>query len=377
MSGGQWLHTVLWCVGLLLLIAVVTVIGVWWERKFIGHLQRRRGPLHTGFHGLLQLPADMVKMLGKEDIVPDAADPWLFQLGPILAVVPAIAMMGVLAFAPGFALLDLNHGLFYVFAFMTFIPLAFAVIGWSCANKFTLIGGLRAAAQLISYEIPMLLAALGVVMASGSMRLTTIIDAQKGVWYIVKEPLGFAVFAIAILAEMNRTPFDLPEAESELVAGFHTEYSGFRWAIFFLTEYANMITISAVATALFFGGWLRPFPNVAALSFLDVIPGVIWYVLKVSCFLFVYIWFRGTFPRYRFDQLMALGWKTLIPISLVNLVLVALAALDGFRGLRILGAILWVFAIGAFLIVTRLNAARKPPDTKPAPAPAGVRTAEV
>jgi NADH-quinone oxidoreductase subunit H len=322
MSGALWLHTVLWCVGLLLLIAVVTVIGVWWERKFIGHLQRRRGPLHTGFHGLLQLPADMVKMLGKEDIVPDSADPWLFQLGPILAVVPAIAMMGALAFAPGFALLDLNHGLFYVFAFMTFIPLAFAVIGWSCANKFTLIGGLRAAAQLISYEIPMLLAALGVVMASGSMRLTTIIDAQKGVWYIVKEPLGFIIFGVAILAEMNRTPFDLPEAESELVAGFQTEYSGMKFGFVQLAEYASLFTGSYLVSALFLGGW-----NMGPLG-----ASPLWLFIKIALVMTSTMWFRGTFPRLRVDSLMGLSWKWLIPIALVNVMLVSalVLALPGF-----------------------------------------------
>jgi NADH-quinone oxidoreductase subunit H len=322
MSGALWLHTVLWCVGLLLLIAVVTVIGVWWERKFIGHLQRRRGPLHTGFHGLLQLPADMVKMLGKEDIVPDSADPWLFQLGPILAVVPAIAMMGALAFAPGFALLDMNHGLFYVFAFMTFIPLAFAVIGWSCANKFTLIGGLRAAAQLISYEIPMLLAALGVVMASGSMRLTTIIDAQKGVWYIVREPLGFLIFGVAILAEMNRTPFDLPEAESELVAGFQTEYSGMKFGFVQLAEYASLFTGSYLVSALFLGGW-----NMGPLG-----ASPVWLFIKIALVMTSTMWFRGTFPRLRVDSLMGLSWKWLIPIALVNVMFVSalVLALPGF-----------------------------------------------
>ena len=220
-------------------------------------------------------------------------------------------------------------------------------------------------------------AIVSAILMARSLSLVEIVEAQRAhhMWFILPGLVSFILYFVSGVAETNRIPFDLPEAESELVAGFHTEYSGFRWAIFFLTEYANMITISAVATALFFGGWLRPFPNVAALGFLDVIPGVIWYVLKVACFLFVYIWFRGTFPRYRFDQLMALGWKTLIPISLVNLVLVALAALDGFRGLRILGAILWVFAIGAFLIVTRLRASKKWPQGA-GPAPAGARAAE-
>jgi NADH-quinone oxidoreductase subunit H len=308
MSGDMWLRTILWCVGLLLLIAVVTVIGVWWERKFIGHLQRRHGPLHHGFHGLLQLPADMVKMLAKENVVPSAADPWLFEIGPILAVTPAIAAMGALTFAPGFALLDMNHGLFYIFAFQTLIPLAFAVIGWSCASKFTLIGALRAAAQLISYEIPMLLAALGVVMASGSMRLTSIIDAQTGLWYVAKQPLGFAIFCVAILAEMNRTPFDLPEAESELVAGYMTEYSGMKFGFVQLAEYASLFTGSYLVSALFLGGWNMPL--------LPASP--VWLFLKIALVMTTTMWFRGTFPRLRVDSLTALSWKWLIPFALAN-----------------------------------------------------------
>jgi NADH-quinone oxidoreductase subunit H len=308
MSGEMWLRTVVWLVGLLLLIALVTVFGVWWERKFIGHLQRRHGPLHHGFHGLLQLPADMVKMIAKENIVPDAADPWLFEIGPMLAVMPAIAAMGALTFAPGFALLDMNHGLFYIFAFQTLVPLAFAVIGWSCANKFTLIGALRAAAQLISYEIPMLLAALGVVMAASSMRLTTIIDSQTAVWYVFKEPVGFVIFFVAILAEMNRTPFDLPEAESELVAGYMTEYSGMKFGFVQLAEYASLFTGSYLVSALFLGGWNMPL--------LPASP--VWLFLKIALIMTTTMWFRGTFPRLRVDSLMGLSWKWLIPIALVN-----------------------------------------------------------
>jgi NADH-quinone oxidoreductase subunit H len=309
----MWIRTLLWLVGLLLLIAVVTVMGVWWERKFIGHLQGRRGPLHHGFHGLLQLPADMVKMISKEDIVPDGADPWLFQLGPILAVVPAVAAMAALTFAPGFALLDMNHGLFYIFAFQTLIPLAFAVIGWSCANKFTLIGALRSAAQLLSYEIPMLLAALGVVVASGSMRLTEIINAQAGVWYIVKQPIGFAIFFVAVLAEMNRTPFDLPEAESEIVAGFQTEYSGMKFGFVQLAEYAALLIGSYLVAALFLGGWNVPLLPASPL----------WLWLKIIAVMTSTMWIRGTFPRLRIDSLMALSWKWVIPIALANIMVVA------------------------------------------------------
>ncbi len=317
MSGDMWLRTVLWLVGLLLLIAVVTVMGVWWERKFIGHLQRRRGPLHNGFHGLLQLPADMVKMISKEDIVPSGADPWLFQLGPILAVMPAIAAMGALVFFPGFGLLDMNHGLFYIFAFQTLIPLAFAVIGWSCASKFTLMGGLRAAAQLISYEIPMLLAALGVVMAAGSMRFSEIITAQSDVWYVVKQPAGFVIFCVAILAEMNRTPFDLPEAESELVAGFMTELSGMKFGFVQLAEYAALFVGSYMVAALFLGGW--------TMGFLGTSP--LWLLLKMALVMTATMWFRGTFPRLRIDSMMAMSWKWLIPAALVNIMAVTALAL--------------------------------------------------
>jgi NADH-quinone oxidoreductase subunit H len=313
MSGAQWIHTLLWLIGLLLLIAVVTVMGVWWERKFIGHLQRRRGPLHNGFHGLLQLPADMVKMIAKEDIVPDAADPWLFQIGPLMVVVPAIAAMGALVFWPGFGLLDMNHGLFYIFAFQTLLPLGFAVIGWSTSNKFSLIGALRAAAQLISYEIPMLLAALGVVVAAGSMRLTDIINAQTGVWYVFKEPLGFLIFSVCMLAEMNRTPFDLPDAESELVAGYQTEYSGMKFGFVQLAEYSVLFVGSYLISALFLGGWnLWPLP-----------ASPLWLLVKIVACMTMTMWFRGTFPRLRVDSLMGLSWKWLLPIALANIMLVA------------------------------------------------------
>ena len=317
MTGDMWLRTILWLVGLLLLIAVVTVMGVWWERKFIGHLQRRRGPLHHGWHGLLQLPADMIKMVGKEDTVPAAADRLLFQFGPVAAIVPAYAALVALTFAPGVALVDMTHGLLYVFAFETMLPLAFALIGWSCANKFTLLGGLRAAAQLISYEIPMLLAALGVVLAAQSMNLTTIVNAQTGVWYIVKQPLGFAIFSIAMLAEMNRSPFDLPEAESELVAGYMTEYSGMKFGFVQLAEYSVLLVGSYLIAVLFLGGWNMPFLPASWL----------WLALKIVLLMTATMWIRGTFPRLRVDTLTQLSWKWLLPAALANIMLVAALAL--------------------------------------------------
>jgi NADH-quinone oxidoreductase subunit H len=317
MSGAAWLHTVIGLIALLILLAGVTLVGVWWERKFIGHLQRRHGPLHHGFHGLLQLPADMIKMVGKEDTVPAAADHLLFQFGPIAAIVPAYAALAALAFWPNGALINMSHGLLYIFAFETFLPLSFALIGWSCANKYTLIGGLRAAAQLISYEIPMLLAALGVVLTAQSMNLTTIINAQTGVWYIVKQPLGFVIFSIAMLAEMNRSPFDLPEAESELVAGYMTEYSGMKFGFVQLAEYSVLLVGSYLISALYLGGWNMPF-----------LPASwIWLALKIVILMTSTMWFRGTFPRLRVDTLTQLSWKWLLPAALVNIMLVAGLAL--------------------------------------------------
>ena len=376
------------------LVATAAGILTYIERRTLAFLQVRKGPNRVGPEGILQFVADVVKLLTKEDVVPAKAQHFIHFLAPVLVMVPGLAVFAVLPWGPEFTMripglgkittawyaADLNVSLLLVLAITSIGVYGIILGGWASNSKYALLGGLRSAAQLISYEVPMGFAVVSAILMARSLSLVEIVEAQRAhhIWFILPGLVAFLLYFVSGVAETNRIPFDLPEAESELVAGFHTEYSGFRWAIFFLTEYANMITISAVATALFFGGWLRPFPNVAALAFLDVIPGVIWYVLKVACFLFVYIWFRGTFPRYRFDQLMALGWKTLIPISLVNLVLVAVAALGGTRGLRILGTVLWVVAAGAFLIVTRLRAA-KPPATKTVPAPAapGRRTPDM
>ena len=309
--------TLVWLIGLLVLFSLNALLGVYWERKFIGHLQGRRGPLHHGWHGLLQLPADMVKMISKEDVVPTDADPWLFQLAPILALVPALTVFIAITFQPGAALLDMNHGLLFILALESVLPLAFALIGWSCSSKYTLLGGLRAASQLISYEIPLLLAALGVVLTAGSMRITDIVAAQSGGWYILKQPLGFVVFGIAVLAEMNRTPFDLPEAESELVSGYMTEYSGMKFGLVQLSEYSITFVGSYLVAVLYLGGWTMPF-----------LPASwVWVALKTVGLMTVTMWFRGTFPRLRVDVLMEMGWKWLLPAALANVMLVAVLAL--------------------------------------------------
>jgi NADH-quinone oxidoreductase subunit H len=307
------------------------------ERRILGFMQARLGPNRVGPWGLLQPIADVMKLLVKEDVVPRRAVKWAFVLGPCLVVAPAFVIFSVIPVGPpashpgGLAwyVTDVNTGLLLVIALATIGVYGLIIGGWASNSKFSLMGGLRSAAQMISYEVPQGLALVGPLMLAGSLSLVKVVEAQKNLhmWFVAPQIVGFFIYLVAGVAETNRNPFDLPEAESELVAGFHTEYSGMRFALFFLGEYANMIVISAVATTIFLGGWLRPFPSVAALGFLDVVPGFVWFALKLFSFLFVYIWFRGTFPRYRFDQLMDLGWKWMIPLALANLFVTGLVKL--------------------------------------------------
>ncbi len=313
------------------------------ERKILGFLQVRVGPNRVGPWGLLQPIADVMKLLVKEDVIPNRAIRWAFVLAPCLVVGPAFVIFAVIPFGPRAAeegglnlfITDLNIGVLFVVAMATIAVYGLILGGWSSNSKFSLLGGLRSAAQMISYEVPQGLAIVAVLLLAGTMSMVGVVEAQRNasIWYVFPQLVGFFIYFVAGVAESNRNPFDLPEAESELVAGYHTEYSGMRFALFFLGEYANMIVISAVAVTLFFGGWLRPFPNVEALAFLDLsflpagLVGVLWFSAKLFVFLFVYIWFRGTFPRYRFDQLMDLGWKWMIPLALVNIFLTALIKL--------------------------------------------------
>ena len=315
------------------------------ERKILGFIQVRTGPNRVGPWGLLQPIADVVKLLGKEDVLPHRAVKWAFILAPCLVVGPAFVIFSVVPFGPAaettggalnWFITDVNVGALFVVAMATLGVYGIILGGWASNSKFSLLGGLRSAAQMISYEVPQGFALVVPLLMAGTMSLTSIVTQQQeqGVWFVFQFfPLGliaFFIYMVAGVAESNRNPFDLPEAESELVAGFHTEYSGMRFALFFLGEYANMIVISAIAVTLFLGGWMRPFPNVEALSFLDLsflpagLAGLIWFSLKVFVFLFVYIWFRGTFPRYRFDQLMDLGWKWMIPLALATVGLTGL-----------------------------------------------------
>ena len=322
----------------LLKIVVVlnaTLVGVTYmvllERKVIAWVQSRLGPMRVGPYGVLQPIADALKLMLKEDITPARADRWVFTLAPILSMVPALIVYAVIPFGESAHLFgrdltlyitDINVGLLYVVAVTSVGVYGIILAGYSSNSKWPLLASLRASAQLISYEIAVTLTLVSVVLMSGTLSMVGIVRAQAdaGVWFAFVQPVAFVIFFIGGMAETNRAPFDLPEAEQELTGGFHTEYSGMRFALFFLAEYANMIVVSSVATTLFLGGWLRPFAGVPALAFLDVVPGWCWFLLKSFVFLYVFIWVRATLPRYRYDQLMRLGWKVLIPLAIANLV---------------------------------------------------------
>lgn len=305
----------------LVLLAVAYL--TWLERKVIGDIQVRYGPSRVGRFGLLQPIADGIKLMFKEDIVPANADRLIFLLAPVISIIPALIVFAVIPFGPSFVITDVNVGLLYVFAVTSLGVYGIVLAGWGSNSKYALLGGLRSSAQMVSYELSLGLSVIGVVMMAGSLSLVDIVEAQKGSWYgilprwnVIPQFLGFVIFLVSSTAELNRAPFDLPEAETELVAGFHTEYSSMKFAMFFMAEYANMIAASAMATTLFLGGWRGP-----------LLPPVIWFLLKVFCFLFLFVWLRATLPRFRYDQLMGFGWKVLLPLALVNVMLTAAALL--------------------------------------------------
>jgi NADH-quinone oxidoreductase subunit H len=290
---------------------------VWLERKVAGHIQLRPGPMEVGPHGLLQTIADGIKLVGKELITPALADKKLFVLAPVLVFMPVLVGFLVLPFGEHLIIRDMNIGVLLIFAFSTFTVLAILAGGWASNNKYALLGAIRSVAQNVAYEIPLLLSVLSVVLMVNSLRFSDIVAAQGKVWFFVLQPVATLIYLICATAETNRAPFDIPEAESELVAGFHTEYSGMRFGLFFLAEYTNMFIVCAVATSLFFGGWQGPF------GFSLGMPGVVWFLLKTYFLIFVIMWVRWTFPRLRFDQLMNFSWKVMIPLSLANLVVTA------------------------------------------------------
>jgi NADH-quinone oxidoreductase subunit H len=327
-----------------LVIAYLTLA----ERKIIAFMQVRLGPMRVGYHGLLQPIADGVKLMLKEDIVPARADRLVFMLAPIITLIPAFIVFSVIPFGAsstipipaftipglgwtysgsttGLFITDLNIGVLYVLSISSIGILGIILGGWASNSKYPLLGALRSAAQMVSYEVALGFSIMGVLMIAGSLSLVDIVNAQKnaGAWYVFLQPLGFILFFICGVAETNRAPFDLPEAETELVAGFHTEYSGFRFSLFFLAEYAAMIVVASMAVTLFWGGWLRPFPNVSFLWFLDYIPSALWFAMKVAVFIYFYLWFRASWPRYRYDQLMKVGWQWLMPLAIANVIVTA------------------------------------------------------
>jgi NADH-quinone oxidoreductase subunit H len=370
-----------------LLFIVMTALAYlsWFERKVVAHIQSRWGPYYVGAHGLLQPLADGIKFLFKEDVVPPASDRFLYILAPVLALTLAMTTLALIPFGPAtiyifgqptqLVVANVDIGLLFLFAITSIGVYGVALAGWSSNSKYSLFGGLRSSAQMISYEVSLTLSVVGVLLLAGSLNFNEIIEHQRGYylhfiprWNAVPQIIGFLCYITAAIAETNRVPFDLPEAETELVAGYHTEYSSFKFAMFFMAEYANMITVSCLATILFFGGWLSPFPDdwtwaqyipgavllvlgvylaydtvrnmhgigriqlavvtllalgVGALCLLPavmpIVQGPFWFLTKVLFFLFFYVWTRGTLPRFRYDQLMSFGWKLLLPVSLVNL----------------------------------------------------------
>jgi len=316
-------------IGIVLALVVIVLYLTYFERKVIGYMHVRIGPNRVGPWGFWQPFADTIKLLTKEIIVPTASNRFLFILAPMLSFGVALLGWAVIPFDAGVALANVNAGVLYVFAMSSLGVYGILIGGWASNSKYAMFGSLRSAAQVISYEISMGFALIGVMMAAGSLNFQTIVEAQTGgVWHWFFLPLFplFIVYWVSGVAETNRLPFDMAESESEIVAGFHVEYSGVTFALFFFAEYANMVLISALISLFFLGGWLSPFQGIPALEGLfSWVPGTLWLLLKTSFFLFCYLWFRATFPRYRYDQIMRLGWKVFIPLTLVWVVVLALA----------------------------------------------------
>jgi len=336
----EQLTTLLWTVAKVLAIVLPVTISVayftFFERKVIGNMQSRRGPNQIGPLGLLQPFADVFKMLFKELIIPANANRFLFLLAPILSLAPALAAWAVVPFDDWMVLADIDAGLLFVLAMTSMGVYGILIGGWASNSKYALLGGLRSAAQTVSYEIAMGFALVGVIVLSGTLNMTNIVLQQSGsilTWFWLPLFPLFVIYFISGVAETNRAPFDVAEGESEIVAGFHTEYSGSAFAVFFLAEYANMILISALCAILFMGGWLSPFQGVPVLgeTFLGA-GGVHWFLAKTAVFCFFYLWFRATFPRYRYDQIMRLGWKVFIPITIVWIMVAGLFRVMGWYG---------------------------------------------
>jgi len=314
--GGYWWHWLFFTVVIIVFVLIMVMGAIWIERRGMGRMQSRLGPNRTGPFGLLQPVADAIKVLLKENIVPDSADKLVHWLAPVVAFAPALMIFAVVPFQNGALLADLNIGILYVVAISSVSTVGVFMAGWGSSNKYSLLGAMRNVAAVVSYEMPLVLAVLGVVLVAGSLSMNQIVVAQD-IPFILLQPLGFLIFFVAGCAEINRSPFDLMEADSELVAGFHTEYSGMKFAMFYLVEYAEAIAISAIITTLFLGGWRGP-----------LLPDWLWFIVKVFIVFFVMVWTRTTLPRVRIDQLMAFAWKFLFPLALINLFITAIQVLS-------------------------------------------------
>nr|WP_141264267.1 NADH-quinone oxidoreductase subunit NuoH [Moorella sp. E308F] len=307
-----WVQTLgmglLYLVGVLAFIFLNAIYLIYLERKVSAYMQQRLGPNRLGPRGLLQSVADAVKLLGKEDIIPRGADKWVFIIAPVIIFIPAVMVYAIIPFGKGMIPVDLNIGVFYFLAVASTTTIAILMGGWGANNKYALLGSMRCVAQMVSYEIPLTFSILGVIMLAGSLQTSQIVAAQEKIWYILLQPLAFLIYFIAATAEVNRAPFDLVEGEQEIIAGPYTEYTGMRYALFYLSEYANLVSVSALAVTLFLGGWHGPW-----------LPSWLWFLIKVYIMIFIFMWVRWTFPRIRIDHLLSFNWKVLLPLSLANI----------------------------------------------------------
>jgi NADH-quinone oxidoreductase subunit H len=322
-----WLIVLIKSAVLLFVVITSFAYAMLAERKVLGWMQLRPGPNRVGPWGMLQPAADAAKLILKEDLTPKTADPLIYRLAPFISLVTAFSAYAIIPFgessAGTWAIGNVDAGILLLLAITSIGVYGISLGGWSSGSKYPLLGSVRSTAQMISYELAMSLSFIGVLILAGTTSLAGIVHAQRSVWFIVPQIFGFIIYTITAVAETNRTPFDLVEAETELVAGFHTEYSGLRFGLFFIAEYVNMLTVSCIATLLFLGGWNPLFG-------LTAVPGIVWFLLKVGAFMFFYIWLRATLPRFRYDRLMAFGWKVLLPAATLNLVITALIV--AFRG---------------------------------------------
>lgn len=330
-GSSNWMLNIVFIIIKIAVVIGVTMLhvayAVYFERKAIGHMQLRLGPMRVGYHGILQPIADGMKLFFKEDIIPDNADKPVFKTAPLIALFAMMSSLAVIPFFEGFVIADINIGLLYIFAMSSLAAYGVVMAGWASNSKYAFLGGLRSSAQLISYEVAMGLSLVGVMILSGSLNLSEIVKGQQEYWhgmYLIPQFVAYFVFVVAMFAETNRTPFDLPEAESELVAGYMVEYSGMRFALFFAAEYIGMIIMASIAVICFWGGWTLPPALIKAVPALAAVPGIVWFLGKVYFHIFLYYWIRATVPRYRYDQLMSLGWKVLIPLALANIVVTSI-----------------------------------------------------